>query len=352
MIVHNPSPFATSTLLDVHYGATPSVSVIIKGTFRLDPSRKPAQPASDQLAILEADEPFDPEHPNGLLRFESDLVPFKPRSDVVLVGEAHAPAGRPVTSIPVRIQVGRLDRALTVFGDRAWSWADPRRAPEQVGPLPFTRMPLTYDRAFGGTDPFVDLRRTAPLSSPYYPPNPLGRGYVAGSTASSIHQKPLPNIEDERALVRTPEHRPAPTGCAFYPRACPPRVQFAGTYDEAWRKEGSPKPPRDFRFDYFNGAHPHFQIEGYLAGHEPVRLSHVHASGRPLEFFLPGWTPSLVVQNRRIAAPLDTVVFVPNQDLFYEVWRGRIPLARAEDMVALEVRIEFEQRPPPPWPWG
>ncbi|NIQ17520.1 MAG: DUF2169 domain-containing protein, partial [Candidatus Aenigmarchaeota archaeon] len=52
--------------------------------------------------------------------------------------------------------------------------------------------------------------------------------------------------------------------------------------DEKWRKERSPDPPEDFSYDYYNGAHPDLQVEGYLAGDEDVELNNLTADGNVL----------------------------------------------------------------------
>ncbi|WP_255987372.1 DUF2169 family type VI secretion system accessory protein [Chitinolyticbacter albus] len=41
---------------------------------------------------------------------ESDLAPYKPRCDVILQGQAHAPAGRAVRQLPVRLQLRAADQ--------------------------------------------------------------------------------------------------------------------------------------------------------------------------------------------------------------------------------------------------
>src|SRR5439155_1509221 len=53
-------------------------------------------------------------------RFESDLVPFKPCTDVVLVGRAYAPEGKPVTEMVAGLRVGQLRCGVAVIGDRKW----------------------------------------------------------------------------------------------------------------------------------------------------------------------------------------------------------------------------------------
>jgi len=66
-----------------------------------------------------------------------------------VLGHAYAPRGRPVSALTVALTVGQVHRELLVLGDRSWAPNHKTASP----PTPFTRMPLTYGRAFGGTVP-------------------------------------------------------------------------------------------------------------------------------------------------------------------------------------------------------
>jgi hypothetical protein len=339
----------------------PFLALVIKGTFQLANDGRPATLSREQRPVLGADVPVDPEAPGGLLRFESDRVPFKPRSDVVLVGSARAPGGRAVAALDVRIRVGPLDRFLRVFGDRRWVFptAD---TPEPIvsRPEPFAEMPLTWDRAFGGVDEAARDDATRQGLSPWDPRNWFGRGYLAARTVASIHGRPLANLEDPASPVTRWDSRPAPVGCGFFPRNSEPRVRWLGTHDEAWKARRAPELPEDFRFDAFNGADPAMQVEGYLAGNEPVTLQHVDARRPTLSFYLPGLAPVVTVttdpppgeppgappRRGRVAAPLDTLVFVPDEGVFYQVWRAFVPLRDAGAAEVRELRIDYETRAP------
>ncbi len=69
-----------------------------------------------------------------------------PNAGVLLTGHAHAPAGRAVPSMSVRLGISRekpvIDKTLHVFGARA--------AANASTISPFQKMPLVYERAFGG----------------------------------------------------------------------------------------------------------------------------------------------------------------------------------------------------------
>jgi hypothetical protein len=347
MIIKNSRNLPTRILVSALPSNAPSLSVILKATFVLESSQTAARLAPKQLPILESDVPLHPDTPDGLIRFESDLVPFKPRTDIVLVGDACAPHTRPTRTLDVEIRVGAVAKVLRVFGDRRWSMVPGQNVPILVGPVDFVRMPLSYERAFGGVDQHASVGSLSPGSRPWYAKNPYGQGYIAARTVKAIHDRPLANIEDPAHPVRSWDTCPPPAGCAFFPRGNEARLRHAGTYDAKWKTQRAPAPPQDFAFDFYNGAHPELQAPSYLVGTEAVRLKHVDPDAPTLAFWLPGWLPKLRVR-RRVAssathAPpppeppfrLDTLVFIPAERCFYQVWRARLAV-QSPDLAELE----------------
>ena len=88
------------------------------------------------MAALPAGRPLD------------ELMP-KARGEVLLAGSAYAAHGLATTEMAVRLQVGAVDKRLRVLGDRQWMYG---MLPwlRITEPSPFTRMPLTWARAYGG----------------------------------------------------------------------------------------------------------------------------------------------------------------------------------------------------------
>ena len=94
------------------------LTIVLKTTFSLVSLPRPAE---EQLPLLISDEPFDKDDPS-LVRLESDLVAFKPRADVIVVGHVHVPGKRPVSQLDARLRVGNISKTVRVFGDRTWSF--------------------------------------------------------------------------------------------------------------------------------------------------------------------------------------------------------------------------------------
>ncbi len=334
----NTSPLRVEALPQQIRGDRFILTVILKGTFRIT-AGEAATLAEEQLPVLFSDELHKPE--GGSLKFESDLAPFKPRADIVLVGHAHAPLGRPVTGLQAGLRVGELQKLLLVIGDRYWQTGV--GTPSPSAPRPFTTMELTYERAYGGTDSSV---------GEYFPENPIGRGFVTKQPKLDS-RVPLPNLEDPDRPIRSWQDRPHPAGFGFYAKTWQPRAGFLGTYDERWQQERAPDPPEDFRSDFFNGAHPGLQLAGYLRGDESVQLLNLTPGGK-LAFRLPGLRPAVRVtttardatgmpqadttERKALDLKLDTLCLLPDEQRCYLVWRARCPI---RDPAASEVdRVE------------
>jgi len=308
------------------------LTVVVKGTFRISADMSVSL-AEEQIPIGYGDEFF--EEAKGVVKFESDVAPFKPRADIALIGKAHTPQHKPMTTLDVSLQVGTVKKTIRVFGSRKWSCAGRMSPATFSGPKPFQAIDLIYTRAYGGID------KEGGAFNKY---NPVGRGYFVKKRKKSMNGALLPNLENPKHLIKSWKDQPIPAGFGFWSRSWQPRLKYMGTYDEAWQEERCPLPPTDFKFKYHNAAHPDLQVKGYLRGDEEVELLQMSPDG-PLQFRLPGISPSC--QAKTIPDPeaeeapdidvtlnLDTLCLLPEEKLFYQVWRGTIPIA---DITAQEI---------------
>ena len=151
MDVVSDCPLQVGSVLWQRDGAF-TLTVVCKATYTLLPAESPL--ALEQDVPIELDEYWDDDERRSL-HAASDLVPFKRRVDVFLVGYAFAPKGRPVRSLLVRLVVGGIDKRIEVFCDRAFTLDGKLREGDR-----FTRMPLTWERAAGGPETSAaDARR-------------------------------------------------------------------------------------------------------------------------------------------------------------------------------------------------
>jgi hypothetical protein len=290
-----------------------SLYTIIKGTFALDKLDASGVPttAAEQVPPVLADE-YHGEPGKSSVRVPSDLALIKPSTDVVLIGTANAPHGRATPWMDVSLAAGPLRKTVRVFGDRFWRSGDP------TPPLPFERMPLVWERAYGGIDSAKGEARGEPR-------NPVGAGFRASDGEKPVEGLQLPNLEDPGAPISSWKDRPGPVAFAPLSAHWEPRKSYAGTYDEAWQKNRAPYLPKDFNPRFFQFAPEGLIAPGYLKGGEVVDVAGVTPGGR-LAFRLP--TARLRVEYKLDGTSespplnLDTVLIEPDLARVILVWRA------------------------------
>ena len=106
-----------------------------------------------------------------------------------------------------------------------------------------------------------------------------------------------------------------------------PRSCYAGTYDDAWRKNLSPLPPADLDPRFYSTAAPGLLTPGYLTGGEQVLVEGASRQGRLL-FSLPGITPRAKLRRKQgeveLRLRLDTVIVEPDEGRLVLVRRGTL----------------------------
>lgn len=310
--------------------------IVVKASWRI--------PAAGQRPIPIPPSPFEPadvyvgEPGQSAMLYGSDLVRFKPRCDVLFNAHAHSPTGEPVTEMLVGWRVGTLEKGLRVIGPRKWQrtlgW-NSLSAPE-----PFTKMPLHFGLAFGGTRTWQkgeDVLSEALLA------NPSGIGWFGKHSKDQIDGAPAPCLEAITDAVSKPDGQYVPAAFSAVGRHWVPRKDFAGTYDEQWQREVAPLLPGDFD-ERFHQCAPEDQQMNYLRGGEPVVLKHM-ILGRPdVRFTLPRLDLMKVRVLRTdysLAEPYvvaDTLYFEPDSGRFSVVWRASVPIRRRLqefDMIAV-----------------
>lgn len=292
--------------------------VAVKCSFDISPDGETSV-AARQPPVAQAPVFVDEAAPQPSLLYEMDLVRTKLTTDVVLIGHAHAPGGVPVTQLDVGLRVGPIAKRLRVTGDRVWLGGAPSE------PEPFTAMPLVWERAYGGIDPWT---RDAPLPQ-FDVRNPVGTGFV--TEAAHAEGVRLPNIEYPDQCVRTWSDRPEPAGFGPLCNHWQPRAGFAGTYDEAWQRDRLPLLPADFDDRHYQCASVDQQAPQFLRGSEPVVLINLWPCGEVLRFELPrtvlALESSFADGSRRPheRPKLHTVIVEPDQSRISMVWHSPLP---------------------------
>jgi hypothetical protein len=144
----------------------------------------------------------------------------------------------------------------------------------------------------------------------------------------AMERLPLYLLEDfgqKKGLLKS---KKLGNGFGFYPKQYKPRVQYAGTYDDRWRKERCPFLPEDFNYRFFQAAYPELITQVHLHGNERVFAENVSPHG-PIIFDLPGITIGVktIFEQKLIdeEAIMDTVILEPEKNRVSLVWRQMIP---------------------------
>jgi hypothetical protein len=308
----NETPLPAALVPGVDERGATHVTLVVKATYRLRDGHLAL--ADEQAPLREADEHHG-EPGASSVRYESDLGPQKPGTDVVLVGHARSPS--PVESLDVTLSAGRLRKVVRVFGDRAFFASGSGFGIS--APRPFMRMPLVYERAYGGA-----------AGAAFEERNPVGLGFC--QDPESADGLRLPNLEDPRRLIAGPEDRPPVAGFGFVARHWMPRYALAGTYDDAWRAERFPLLPVDFDKRHFHAAHPDLVSAKPFSGGEQVGVEGA-SEGGPIGFRIPRLDLDVEVSIKRsrsrVQATLDTVVIEPDERRVTLLHRATFPCPRS-----------------------
>ncbi|MEE8627598.1 MULTISPECIES: DUF2169 domain-containing protein [Methylobacterium] len=265
--------------------------VIVKATYAIEADGRLA--VAEEQAPLVFDDTCHGADNETSLRLPSDLVPHKPRTDLIVDAVARAPGGEPKRSWTCGIAVEGaagpvLAKSLRVTGPREWrprwrrrlsaeearDWRAHRRlfaGWELSEPEPASEVPLRYELAYGGTVAAGEDEAGRPRFVCEVR-NPIGRGLIDPDWTDHGQARPAPQIEAEGDPVTDPGRAYPPQGLGPIPPAWEPRLPLGGTYDQHWIDHVWPNWAEDYDFAFHNSAHPDLICPGYLAGGETIVL--------------------------------------------------------------------------------
>ncbi len=291
-----------------HRGAL-QLTLVAKARFAMQHDRAMLLVEAPSLALADVHHGGDPAR--SLLR-PSDMVPFRPRVDVTLTGHAYAPGGRSVRASAVRLGLFRdsaalLDKVVHVLGDRAHADAQPGA---------FERMPLVYERAFGG--PGCDA-------------NPVGCG---------LDGHGVPNLLD-------PERPDQPTGYGALAPTWKRRRQWVTS---AMRRDLARRVPVvDVDWRYFQAA-PRDQQIAEVRGDEWLVIDGMDATLLRIATQLPGAraTARLYFGDERretVAMVADSLAVDADAHEVTMTWRAAVALPPAAELRSLRAAAAVEVPP-------
>ncbi len=305
-----------ATTLVFSVGGQLSVAVIAKATFVLSRGAAARPLPPDPLCFHDV---FTDGDAHKSLIAATDLVPYRPRADVLLTAHAHVPLNLPPSHslFPVRLVVARdqrtlLDKRLTVVAHSSAGSDHPLGG--------FRLVPLSYELA-GKSDA-----------------NPVGAG--------------LPSLRDAAG-------KPRPVGVGPISPSWPARrLSLAGMTPTA--KAGIVELPNNFPWHFFQAA-PEDQRVEYLRGDEWIRLEGMSRDLEPWQTRLPGVRGLARVELRSQRATtvrdlllsLDTLLIDADRGTVSVVGRASFPVTDASVLPQLRVFAGVEVTGSPlAWPAG
>lgn len=294
--------------------------VVVKGTFSIRPDGT-VEPATEQAPVCAAPVYWGAPGRSSL-RYETDMILAKPGTDVIVNGHAYAPSGAPTRQVDVSLDVGPIHKHVRVIGDRVWrKGLTGLHASE---PAPFVKLPIRYERAFGGFDDSADVPQVERR-------NPVGVGFTVDPR--HLEGQALPNVELPGSPIQSSRDRPPPVGLGVLAAHWSPRIELAGTYDAEWRREQFPLVPLDFDVRHNYCAPEDQRVLDFLREGSRVRTRNLTPEGG-LDFVLPSVRPtfrtSIGGHAIRHHARLHTVIIEPDEPRVLLVWHTALPVQGQE----------------------
>lgn len=314
-------PFAASKVVWQAHSGGFALTVVVKATFVLQPGT--SQLAPEQDPIGERDR-FHDEDPRRSVRIPSDVVPYKPRADVLLVGRAYAPNKQPVRSLVTRFVVGDMDKSIEVWCDRVFRMHDGQLLEGKR----FTEMPLVWERASGGPDSA----------------NPVGKRF--DGPADTYGTIVIGNLQPLGQFVSKRSDTFVPTCYGPIAPRWPGRTVRLGSLsrsilDGAWNAQALPS---DLDPSFFQAAPPD-QCVREIRANERVVLENLHPEHARLVTSLPGIEPRAVAdratgEREEIKLVGDTLWVDTDRGVCCVVWRGRMGLRHPEEAGRIAIWVD------------
>lgn len=305
----NKTPYAAERLWIRDKTGAHHWIVSVKATFEVAADGKLAL-ADEQPPPLLAPE-YNGEPGLSSVKYEAEIGPPKPTTDVLVDGLAHTPGGRPAKSVPVTLRVADLEKTVMVHGPRVYY--EGAFGLTTTNSRSFTSQPLCYESAFGG----ADLLDPDPRRQRMDARNPVGKGVAA----------------DKRRLLNQPAHtieypdgnpaKDGPAGLGPIASYWSPRRELAGTYDQRWADSKKPLLPDDYDERFVLAAPADQRPARHLVGGEKIRLVNMTPDG--LFFFeLPKifltFTSRFGTRLEEHRSRLSTVLIEPERRTVKLVW--------------------------------
>lgn len=299
-----------------------AIALVCKATYHLTPVLSTL--ASEQEPLVFGEKYYN-DNPTQSVERPNDMVPFKARAEVLVVGSAFSPQRRPVRTLQVRLVVNEIDKAIDVYCQRTMH----RDGTAREG-MSWMAMPLRYERAAGGVDTW----------------NPLG---VASHIEPAYASRNLPQLVPA-GFFSTDPTEPIPVA-GFGPISAhwPVRREKLGARINSFSETQLQQHAlgKDFDASYFQAA-PRDQ---QLAEHESLRpderivLENMHGEHARLVTKLPGILPKAFLDMPgHVGTPVplraDTLWIDTDRGLCTLVFRGHFAVGSFDQPGSIIVTMQ------------
>lgn len=368
-----PEPVTNKCLVSGQPYEDYELALVMKQTFRIAADGQ-CVPAQKQLPLISNPEFYEAlESPYvSPPNWDSDLMAFKPGTDVVVQGHAYSYSPH-ATTVDAELKLPDVSHTVRVHGNRRVEWQG--KTPVFTPAEPFERMPVRYDRAYGGYDEVYQPKVTDLLlrqlneaepqlqmdtfSECHYPRNPAGCGYLIELTREATADLRLPNLEfpfdpvtPERLAVGSPTgwmNAPLPAAFDWIDPSWFPRIGYLGLTPEyvlpqdgvreiglGWAvpslMEMEPFTLHSFHPTFQHGASPGLVRRRLEPGTQMV-LRNLFPEHPERRIQLTEKVPHVEIQvceKERLPTDsyLNAVVIMPDQGQVVEIWSARAKVLR------------------------
>lgn len=250
MHCQNYTPFCTQSWKSIDPQRQWSVSTLCRVKFFLKQSNEAGiwelQVDQNQGELFLTDMHYEDDITHSV-RYESDFVPFKPYTDIIVNTKTYPYEKKKKWYC----SVGLYDEGIEL-----------NRLRLQIKQPLFDTTPyvdVRYEHCKGGIIK-IKHRGTEDEIHIHDKINPVGCG-------TYVKEKCHIQIEYEDKYIKE-----VPPGFGSIHRSWKGRVDYAGSYDETWLAEQHPLLPHDFDVLHYQAAHPMLRTKKYLQGGEEIEL--------------------------------------------------------------------------------
>jgi hypothetical protein len=286
MLGKNDTGFAAIGFEQAHRDGHDMGVLAVRGRYTIQEDESLLLDGEQDLVLV--DEYEGNPHQSPMVR-AADLIPFKPATDITILGKTYAPKGEAATEWLAGIRIGELAHVIRAKGRRQWMWH--RDGWRLSSPEAVTEVDLDYRLA--ASDLSIDGEDDPEVSE-----NPIGLRIPPRRGCDEVHALSLPSIESSEDDYSDPFARRLPQGFSPVPPFWRLRQRFAGTYDDDWSANRHPQLPEDFDYRFYQSAHPDMVYPGYLRGDERAEIARLVPGGGTLRFSLPNVQPVAVYRWR------------------------------------------------------